>query len=137
MKEEIFLVNCKNIVDKLFEILEIELEELTHQEKELLIAYSFGMISTMVEEKKLVPDIEYLGIKKIITEVFQYSKQEANNILKKLMDSGKEGGDEAFNIMVHQGKFVYPKYKANNYNEVYDRLTNIIDVVVSGEYRNY
>jgi len=137
MQQDIFLKNCKKLVENLFEILEVELEELTEQEKELLIAYSFGMISIMSEESQISKEMEYYSIEKVIIETFKYSKQQAKDMLQELIDSIQKGGKEIFEIMIHQGKFVYPKYKENNYNEVYDRLTNMIDVIVSGEYKNY
>ncbi|WP_432665080.1 Imm48 family immunity protein [Wukongibacter baidiensis] len=136
MKEDIFLVECKKLVQSLFEILEIELKELTEQEKEILIAYSFGMISVMAEENQILLSIQYSAIEKVIMEVFQYSKQKTINTIKNIVDSTEKGGSEVFRIMVYQGKYVYPKYKDSNYNEVYDRLTNLIDVIVTGEYKN-
>ncbi|MEJ8553220.1 Imm48 family immunity protein [Tepidibacter sp. Z1-5] len=135
MEEKIFLVECKELAKNLFEILEIELEELTEQEKELLIAYSFGMISIMAEENQILLSIQYFAIEKVIMEVFQYSKQKTINIIKNILDSTEKGGSEIFRIMIYQGKYVYPKYKDSNYNEVYDRLTNLIDVIVTGEYK--
>lgn len=137
MEEEKFLVESKELVENLFEILEIELEELSEQKKELIIAYSFGIISIMAEENQILLSVQYFVVEKVIMEVFQYSKQKTINIIKKLVDSTQKGGSEIFRIMIHQGKYVYPKYKDRDYNQVYDRLTNLIDVIVAGEYKNY
>ncbi|MBN1051996.1 hypothetical protein JW813_08335 [Clostridium botulinum] len=134
MQENIFLQQCENLIQNLLKILEVKLEELTEEEKKLLIAYSFGMISIMADENHISHNIKYFAIKKTIMKVFKYSKQETNDILKELINSIKKGGNEVFNIMIHQGKLVYNKYKANNYNEVYDKLTNMIDFIVSKEY---
>jgi len=79
MQQDIFLKNCKKLVENLFEILEVELEELTEQEKELLIAYSFGMISIMSEESQISKEMEYYSIEKVIIETFKYSKQQAKD----------------------------------------------------------
>lgn len=137
MQEEELFIEYKELVKKLFNILEVELEELTEQEKELIIAYSFGMISLIAEENKVSKEVKYFAVQKAINEVFKYSEKEAKNILNKLIDSVEKEKNEEFRIMIHQGKYVYPKYKEQNYNEIYDRLTNMIDVIVSGEYKNY
>ncbi|WP_297429668.1 Imm48 family immunity protein [Clostridium sp.] len=137
MEDDVFLKEYIELTKNLFEILEVELEELTEQEKHLLIAYSFGMISAMAEENQISLDTKYFAVENVIMEVFQYSKQISTDIRKKLVDSTQKGGSEAFMIMIHQGKYIYPKYKDGNYNEVYDRLTNLIDVIVTEEYKNY
>ncbi|KHD35434.1 hypothetical protein NL50_13095 [Clostridium acetobutylicum] len=137
MEEEKFLLESKKLVKNIFEILEVELEELTEQEKQLLIAYSFGMISMMAEENNILLSMKYFAIEKVILEVFQYSKEKAINIVKDIEDSTEKDDNEVLRIMIHQGKQIYPEYKKKNYNEVYDRLTNLIDVIVTGEYKNY
>ncbi|MBV7275918.1 hypothetical protein I6U48_23780 [Clostridium sp. PL3] len=137
MEEEKFLVESKELVGNLFEILEIELEELSEQKKELIIAYLFGMMSIMAEENQILLSEQYSAVEKVIMEVFQYSKQKTINIIKKLVDSTQKGGNEIFRIMIHQGKYIYPKYKNKSYNQVYDRLTNLIDFIVTGKYKNY
>lgn len=137
MKEDVFCIECNKLLGDLFDILEVELEELTEQEKELIIAYSFGMISVMAEENQVNEEIKCSMFEKIIKEVFKYSNEEAKTILQKLIESVEKDRNGAFNIMIHQGKYIYPQYKLKNYNEIYDRLTNMIDVIVSGEYKNY
>lgn len=137
MEDDIFLKEYRELTKKLFEILEVEVEELTEQEKELLIAYSFGMISVMAEENQISLDTKYSAVENVIMEIFKYSKETSTDIRKKLVDSTQKDGSEVFRIMIHQGKYIYPKYKDGNYNEVYDRLTNLIDVIVTEEYKNY
>lgn len=137
MKENEFIEEYKSLLKNLFDILEVELGELTKQEKELIIAYSFGMISIIGQESQISKDVKYSAAKKAIIEVFKYKENEVKNVFKKLIDDIQEKRNEAYNIMIHQGKFIYPKYKEKNYNEIYDNLTNMIDVIVSGEYKNY
>ena len=137
MEEDLFLKEYRKLSKNLFEILEVELEELTEQEKHLLIAYSFGMISAMAEENKILLDTKYSDVDYVIMEVFGYKKQISIDIRKKLVDSTQNDGSEIFQIMINQGKLLYPDYRKNNYNDVYDRLTNLIDVIVTGEYKNY
>lgn len=137
MEEEKFLLESKQLVENLFEILEVDLEELTEQEKQLIIAYSFGMISIIAEENKILLCKQYFAIEKVIVEVFKYSKEKAIKIVKDIEASTEKEDNEVLRIMIHQGKQIYPKYKIKNYNEVYDSRTNLIDVIVTGEYKNY
>jgi|GEM_PF-6689202 len=137
MEANEFLEEYKSLVEKLFDILEVELEELTKQEKELILAYSFGMISIIEQESQMSEEVKHLTLKQVIMETFEYNEEDAKNIFKKLIYDIKEKRNEPYNIMIYQGKFTYSKFRDKNYNEVYDNLTNMIDVIVSGEYKTY
>lgn len=137
MEANEFLEEYKSLVEKLFDILEVELEELTKQEKELILAYSFGMISIIEQESQMSEEVKHLTLKQVIMETFEYNEEDAKNIFEKLIYDIKEKRNEPYNIMIYQGKFTYSKFRDKNYNEVYDNLTNMIDVIVSGEYKTY
>lgn len=137
MQENEFLEEYKSLIKNLFDILEVKLNELTEQEKELIIAYSFGIISEVEQEVKISKELKYSAVKKTIIEVLEYNEKETNDILKKLIKDIHEKTNKVYNIMIHQGKFIYSKYKEKSYNEVYDNLTNMIDVIVSEEYKTY
>jgi len=44
-----------------------------------------------------------------------------------LLDGIGEDRNEVFCIMIHQGKFVYPKYKENNYNV--NQIENVLNAI--------
>lgn len=137
MKDEMFLEECKKVMENLLEILEVDVEELTIKEKELITAYSFGIMSEMAEESEVLQEVKNKGLDKAVVEVLMYDNGEKNELLKKVFNVTKEKDNNEFYIMTSQGRFEYCEYKEKNYNEIYDNLTSMIDVIVKKEYKNY
>lgn len=65
------------------------------------------------------------------------SVEEADKILKKFFNSIQKRGNEGVYIMIYQGEALYHDYNVENYNEIYDNLTNMMDVVIRKDYENY
>lgn len=65
------------------------------------------------------------------------SVEEADKILKKFFNSIQKRGNEGVYIMIYQGEALYYDYNVENYNEIYDNLTNMMDVVIRKDYENY
>lgn len=137
MKCNEFLKKSEKIVEDLLEILEVDVEELTFKEKELISAYSFGVITSMSKEYTVSEDEVYKTFKDILIKVLKYKEDQAEFIFKRIVKSNEENREEEFKIMIYQGKSIYLDYNNKNYNEVYDNLTNMIDVIVSKKYENY
>ena len=104
MEYDEFSKEYRELIEDLFEILEVDLEELTEKEKHLLIAYSFGIVSAMAEENQILLDKKYFEVENIIMEIFKYSQQTSIDIRKKLVNCTQKDGNEVFRIMIHQGK---------------------------------
>ena len=132
-----FLKKSKKIVEDLLEILEVHLEELTYKEKELVVAYSFGLMTSMAKEYEVLEEDVCESLKEILTEIFEYKKDEAECIFKRTVKNIKKTGDEEFQIMIYQVKNIYLDYKKKNYNQVYDNITNMMDIIISKKYKNY
>lgn len=137
MQDDIFLKESREVASNLLKILELELDELRDIEKDLISAYSFGIIVKMAEENSISEELENMATKKMLVEILKYTDKEAEKILKKLSDSIQKSGDEGFQIMIYQGESLYQDYKKENYNEIYDNLTNMMDVVIRKDYENY
>lgn len=137
MQDDIFLKESREVASNLLEILELELDELRDIEKDLISAYSFGIIVKMAEENSISEELENMATKKMLVEILKYTDKEAEKILKKLSNSIQKNGDEGFQIMIYQGESLYQDYKGENYNEIYNNLTSMMDVVIRKDYESY
>ncbi|NFG40674.1 hypothetical protein FC789_05595 [Clostridium botulinum] len=137
MQDDIFLKKSTEVADNLLEILEVELEELTSKEKELIAAYSFGILAKMAQENSISEELKNSGVKKLFMEVLKCTTKEADELLKRLFGSIQDKSDEGFHIMIYQRKSSYHDYNTENYNEIYNNLTNMIDIVARKEYECY
>lgn len=137
MQYDIFLKKTKEVASDLLEILELELDELRDIEKDLISAYSFGIIVKMAEENSISEELKNMATKKMLVEILKYTDKEAEKILKKLSNSIHKNGDQGFQIMIYQGESLYQDYKEENYNEIYNNLTSMMDVVIRKDYESY
>lgn len=72
--------------------------------------YSFGIIVKMAEENLFSEEVESI-VKNMLTECLEYSDKDAEKMLKNLVNSIHNKGDEGLNIMIYQGKSSYQEYK--------------------------
>ena len=135
MDEKILFANSKKIAKDLLDILEVELDELSNKEKQLLPIYIFGMINESIKDENFSLENKYNAIKVVMLEALEYEERKTENMLKIIKEAVEKNNNKVFEIMYFQGGQIYSKYKNGDENEVYDNLTSMIDVIVTGEYR--
>lgn len=135
MDEKILFANSKKIAKDLLDILEVELDELSNKEKQLLPIYIFGMINESIKDENFSLENKYNAIKVVMLEALEYEERKTENMLKIIKEAVEKNNNKVFKIMYFQGSQIYSKYKNGDENEVYDNLTSMIDVIVTGEYR--
>ncbi len=129
-----FQDECIQTAAKLFEILEVGLDEVTEQERELILAFAYGIQLEAANERKIANDEFSEGMAATIEKVFGLSPDQAKEKEKELESSLKEEKDSAKGIMIYQGKETYTSYKNGDESAVYDRLTLMIDNIVMKVY---
>lgn len=135
MDEKILFANSKKIATDLLDILEVELDELSNKEKQLLPIYIFGMINESIKDENFSLENKYNAIKVVMLEALEYEERKTENMLKIIKEAVEKNNNKVFEIMYFQGGQIYSKYKNGDENEVYDNLTSMIDIIVTGEYR--
>lgn len=75
MEEMVFVQKSVDMSEKLFEVMETDIEDATEFDRQALAAFSFGMVTTFAAEEKVGQDIAFNTIGYVLVEVFQYSEE--------------------------------------------------------------
>lgn len=89
MDKGVFVKNCESMSLKLFEVMEMEFEDTTEFDRQMLAMFSFGMISSYGMEENAEVDIVSVASEYVLIKVFRYSKEQAGTFLNLLIDSTK------------------------------------------------
>lgn len=131
MNKDNFIIESNKLVDNLFDILEITLEETNEVERQIISAFSFGMISAMALEERIEqPRVQGIMIAILINK-FKYSEIQASEFTQTLINSTEREYHPTMYTIIHRGTEAYYDYKNNKEKEVYDNLTYIIDIITN------
>ena len=122
MQDGIFIKNCENMSLKLFEIMEIDFDESTEFDRQILAMFSFGMISAHGIEEKIKIDVVSVAAEYVLIKVFKYSKEQAGTFLKLLINSTKKGENPTYYRIIHEGIEMYYEYVENESDKMFDRI---------------
>lgn len=132
-KQDIFSSNCINMVNDIFNILEVSLEETNEQERQIIAAFSFGMVNAYGIEEKVEPVKIHGLIVGILIKIFKYSEKESVDFAQILINSTNSKHNQNMYTIIYRGMQAYYDYKEDKSNDVYDNLTYIIDMIVNKE----
>lgn len=126
-----FTKECFKMSDDLFEILDIELKDITEMERQIISSFLFGMLNGEALEKKINPP-ELKGILiSILINKFKYSEKQSVEFSQNLINSMDRKYNPTMYVIIHKGLEAYYDYKENKNNEIYNNLTYIIDTIVN------
>ncbi|KHD35433.1 hypothetical protein NL50_13090 [Clostridium acetobutylicum] len=117
-----FVKNCESMSLKLFEVMEMEFEDTTEFDRQMLAMFSFGMISAYGMEQKAGVDIVSIASEYVLIKVFRYSKEQARTFLNSLIDSTKKGKNPTYYRIIHEGIEMYYEYAKNESDKMFDRI---------------
>lgn len=126
-----FSTYCSKMTNDLFEILEVEFEETSEAERQIIAAFSFGMINGYAMDMKMDPATVHGTLIGILINEFKYSENQASDFAQMLINSTNREYHPTMYTIIHRGIEAYYDYKENKENEVYDNLTFIIDMIVN------
>lgn len=133
MNKNNFSIESNELVDNLFNILEITLEETTEVERQVISAFSFGMISAMALENNVEQHVVHGTMIAILINKFKYSEIQSSQFTQTLINSTDREYYPTMYTIIHRGIEAYYDYKNNNENEIYDNLTYMIDIIINNE----
>ncbi|GAA0086306.1 hypothetical protein UT300007_27450 [Clostridium sp. CTA-7] len=126
-----FAMYSSRMADDLFKILEINLEETSEVERQIISAFAFGMINAYAMEEKVEPATVHGVTIGILINEFKYSEKQASEFTQTLINSTNREYHPTMYTIIHRGIQAYYDYKNAKEKEVYDNLTYIIDTIVS------
>lgn len=132
-----FLNDCINVITKLYEILEFEIEEATEEENKLIIAFAYGILLEKANEINITDEEFTYAITAAMKEIFNYSLYESKANENQLRSNVNKETDIEKKMMIYQGKYMYDSFKKGDEFAIYNRLTNMIDIIATKEYENY
>mgnify|MGYP004505511423 FL=1 len=126
-----FSIYCSRMANDLFKILEINLEETSEMERQVIAAFLFGMINAYALDEKINPPKVHGTMIGILINEFKYSEKQACEFVQILINSSSREYHPTMYTIIHRGIKAYYDYKEAKEKEVYDNLTYIIDIIVS------
>ena len=126
-----FSIYCSRMANDLSKILEINLEETSEMERQVIAAFLFGMINAYALDEKINPPKVHGTMIGILINEFKYSEKQACEFVQILINSSSREYHPTMYTIIHRGIKAYYDYKEAKEKEVYDNLTYIIDIIVS------
>lgn len=126
-----FSIYCSRMANDLSKILEINLEETSEMERQVIAAFLFGMINAYALDEKINPPKVHGTMIGILINEFKYSEKQACEFAQILINSSSREYHPTMYTIIHRGIKAYYDYKEAKEKEVYDNLTYIIDIIVS------
>lgn len=121
----IFVKESEIMTNKLFEVIEIDFEDTTEFERQVLSILSFGMINAYAMEEKISVDTVNITAEYLLIKVFRYSKEQSRAFLDKMIEGTQKEKSSVYNYIIHQGIEMYYEYKKDEEDKMFDRIMNI------------
>lgn len=116
-----------------FEILEVMLDDLSEEERQIIAAYEFGMFNACAQVLKKHPSDVQGTMIGVLIKSFNYSEIQAVEFTQFLIECTDEEFHPTINAIIHRGIQGFYSYQDGDKNEIYNDLTFIIDTVINGE----
>lgn len=123
-----FTEKCVKIGKDLLEkILETEYSELSDRETEMVCCFAYGMILKQAEiDEKNNQEIQESAVA-MLKKVFAFNDENAQQKCGEMEDIRQNRKDKNEYTMIYQGMQQYKFYVEEDFSEVYDMLTNLVD----------
>jgi hypothetical protein len=117
--------------DALFSVLGIRFEDTTELQRQLLAAFSFGMLFALGQFNKLTaPEIHALVIC-VLLDVFKYSNHQAAAFAEDLIESASGRGSPTTNSVIHRGIDGHRQWEARQVSDLKSNLEDIFRAVAA------
>ncbi|WP_298776259.1 Imm48 family immunity protein [uncultured Shewanella sp.] len=130
-----------NVVDKnytemlrsLFELLGMSFEETTELQRQLLAAFSFGMLSRDSQDKKLPIEQAYENSRFMLIDIFGYSKVQASDFTDFLVNVASDRSiHSTIHVVIKRGEQGYVQFKGNKNLDLKNNIEEILNEVAKG-----
>ncbi|WP_413367389.1 Imm48 family immunity protein [Lysinibacillus sp. 3P01SB] len=126
-----FAGEASEMVAAIFNMLDIYTEELTELERQIISAFSFGMINGAAMEEGADPMTVQGTMAGVLIRQFGYSENQAVDFMQQLIESTNREFHPTMYVIIHRGLEGYYDYRDQQYSLVHENLTDIIDTIVT------
>lgn len=124
-KTATFIKECEVMCNSLFDVMEMNFEDTTEFDRQILSILSFGMINAYAMEEKITVDIVNIASEYTLIKVFKYSKEQAQTFLEKMIEGTKKEKSPVYYHIIHEGIEMFYEYKENNKDVMFDRVMKL------------
>ena len=132
---ELDVVGKKGIkmISTLFQVLEMRFEDTTELQRQLLAAFSFGMLTKMSQVKKLPIEQAYQNSRSMLIDVFHYGEDQAFEFTSFLIDVASERSvHSTIHVVINRGMLGYVQLMENKNLELKNNIEEILNEVAKG-----
>lgn len=126
-----FAGEASEMVAAIFNMLDIYTEDLTEVERQIISAFSFGMINGAAMEEGADPMTVQGTMAGVLIGQFDYSEKQAVDFMQQLIESTNREFHPTMYAIIHRGLEGYYDYRDQQYSLVHENLTDIIDTIVT------
>lgn len=126
-----FAGEVSEMMAAIFNMLDIRTEELTELERQIISAFSFGMINGAAMEDGADPMTVQGTMAGVLIGQLGYSEKQAVDFMQQLIESTNREFHPTMYAIIHRGLEGYYDYRDQQYNLVHENLTDIIDTIVT------
>lgn len=130
-KESKFTNDVLEMVTATFEMLDIRMEKMTEVERQIIAAFSFGMINGAALDAGTDSVTVQGTMVGVLIGKFGYSEKQAMDFMQLLIESTNREFHPTMHAIIHRGLEGYHDYKVQKFNEVHENLADILDTVVN------
>lgn len=107
-------------------------EDTTELERQVLAAFSFGMVYAIVVEKELDTLQIHPVSSAMLIEVFHYSEDQAEDFTQELINSTDEEYHPVMYSIIHRGIEGYHQYESNQKRKLKKNILEVLEIVNEG-----
>jgi len=117
------------MANDLFSVVGIPFEDTTEFQRQLLAAFSFGMLFVLGQLNRLTPpEVHTLGIC-LLMDVFKYSDRQATAFAEDLIESSRGRGNPTIHAVIHRGIDGHRQWEEGLTSDLKCNLEDIFGVV--------
>ena len=117
------------ISNMIFSLIDKKFEDTTELERQVLAAFCFGMINAIIFRKELNPLQGHSIASTLLTKVFHYSEEQAEDFTQELINSTDESYHPVMFSIIRRGLNGYQQYVSNEKKQLQANVLEVLAIV--------
>lgn len=123
-KDEVIFIS-----NKIFTLIDKKFEDTTELERQVLATFCFGMINAIVFKKELNHLQTHSIASTLLTTVFHYSEEQAEDFTQELINSMDESYHPVMFSIIRRGLNGYQQYESNEKKQLQANVLEVLAIV--------